>query len=264
MAFGSGQAPVGKVLVFFTSLMQGRPLESMLALASILATILIFLIAVYAQSMKVEIPLSFGRIRGHGIRWPLKFIYTSNIPVILTAALMANIQLWARLLEKWGHPWLGTCSGNSPSTGIIAWLFSPDIVRSLLTGSLRLVDIGHAAVYTLFMIGGAIIFSIFWVQTSGMDAASQARNMIKSGLQIPGFRRDERVLERLLNRYIWPLTIMGAFAVGFLSASADFMGALVNGTSVLLTVMILYNLYESIAKEHMMDMNPILRKMMGK
>lgn len=263
-AFGSGQAPVGKVLVFFTSLMQGRPLESMLALSSILTTILIFMIAVYAQSMKVEIPLSFGRIRGHGIRWPLKFIYTSNIPVILTAALMANVQLWARLLENWGHPLLGTFSGSSPSTGLVAWLYSPDIVRSLLTGSLSGIDIGHAAFYTFFMMAGSVLFSIFWVQTSGMDAASQARNMIKSGLQIPGFRRDERVLERLLNRYIWPLTIMGALVVGFLSASADFMGALVNGTSVLLTVMILYNLYESIAKEHMMDMNPMLRKMMGK
>jgi len=40
-----------------------------------------------------------------------------------------------------------------------------------------------------------MIFSIFWVQTSGMDAATQAKNIMSSGLQIPGFRRDERVLE---------------------------------------------------------------------
>ena len=64
--------------------------------------------------MKVEIPLSFGRVRGHGIRWPLNFLYTSNIPVILVAALMANVQLWARLLQNWGHPWLGSFSGKYP------------------------------------------------------------------------------------------------------------------------------------------------------
>jgi len=70
-------------------------------------------------------------------------------------------------------------------------------------------DIAHALVYILFMIVGAVIFSIFWVQSAGMDARSQAKQMMASGLQIPGFRRDERVLERILDRYIWPLTING-------------------------------------------------------
>ena len=56
---------------------------------------------------------------------------------------------------------------------------------------------------------------------------------------------------------------MGAIAVGFLAASADLMGALTNGTGILLTVMIIYRLYEDIAKQHMMDMHPALRKMMG-
>jgi len=86
---------------------------------------------------------------------------------------------------------------------------------------------------------------------------------MSSGLQIPGFRKDERVLERLLQRYIGPLTIMGAIAVGILAAAADVSGALTSGTGLLLTVMIIYRLYEEIAKQHMMDMNPMLRKFMG-
>src|SRR3989344_3357684 len=104
IAFGTGQAPIGKVFVFFYSLVQGNPTESILAASAIAFTILVFVISVYAQAMKVEIPLSFGRVRGYGIRWPLRFMYTSNIPVILVAALMANVQLWARLLENWGYP----------------------------------------------------------------------------------------------------------------------------------------------------------------
>jgi len=83
-------------------------------------------------------------------------------------------------------------------------------------------------------------------------------------LQIPGFRRDERVLEQILNRYIFPLTVMGAITVGILAASADLLGALSNGTGILLTVMIVYKLYEEIAQQHMMDMHPALRKMMEK
>jgi len=252
----------GAIPALFQSLGAGDPVTAGLMLASIISTIAVFVISVYAQSMKVEIPLSFGRIRGHGIRWPLSFMYTSNIPVILVAALMANIQLWARLLQNWGHPFLGTFSGNTPISGLVAWIQSPDIVSKIITGSISVADIGHSLIYLAFMMIGALIFSIFWVQTAGMDAQSQAKNIMSSGLQIPGFRKDERVLERLLNRYIWPLTIMGSLSVGFLAAFADLSGALSRGTGILLTVMIIYRLYEDIAKQHMMDMNPMMRKFM--
>jgi preprotein translocase subunit SecY len=260
-AFGSGQAPVGQVWVFVQSLMGRNPLGASLALAAILATVFVFAFSVYAQAMKIEIPLSFGRVRGHGMRWPLRFLYTSNIPVILIAALLANIQLWARLLENWGHPFLGTFSGNTPASGFVAWVYPPNIVHAAITSSLTGLDIAHAIVYMLIMIGGAVMFSLFWVQTSGMDAKAQAKQMMSSGLQIPGFRRDPRVLEGILNRYIPSLTVLGGIAIGILAAAADLMGALANGTGILLAVMIIYKLYEEIAQQHMMDMHPAMRKM---
>ncbi len=261
-AFGSGQPPVGAILSFFTSLANQDPRGAAVAIAGVLTTIIVFVVAVYVQAMKVEIPLSFGRIRGHGIRWPLKFIYTSNIPVILIAALLANFQLWARLLEQWGKPFLGTYAGNAPATGFVLWITPPNIIGSLIQGAFSFNMLAHALFYAVILVIGAIIFSIFWVQTSGMDARSQAKQMMSSGLTIPGFRRDERVLEKLLNRYIFPLTVMGAIAVGIIAAIADLMGALTNGTGILLAVMIIYNLYETIAQQHMMDMHPALRKMM--
>ena len=262
--FGTGEAPVGAIFAIFHFLPLGDVANVAINLAAIAATVLVFILAVYAQSMKVEIPLSFGRVRGQGIRWPLSFIYTSNIPVILVAALIANIQLFAMMLSQRGINILGTFVGSTPSTGIVAWLHPTDIVGSLIKGSLRSIDVLHAGTYILFMIVGSVIFSHFWVQTSGLDPKSQAKQMMASGLQIPGFRRDERVLERLLERYIGPLTIMGAIAVGFLAATADLTGALTSGTGLLLSVMIVYNLYESISQQHMMDMNPMLRKFMEK
>ncbi len=263
-ALGTGGDPIGQVWVFFRSLIAGNLQTAGLAVAAIIATILIFVIAVYVQSMKVEVPLSFGRIRGYGIRWPLKFLYTSNIPVILIAALLANIQLWARLLEGWGKPILGTFTGNVPTSGIVAWLFGPDIIGELIrSATFNWRIFAQAGVYALFMIGGSVLFSVLWVQTSGMNAENQARQIISSGLQVPGFRRDPRVIEQLLSRYILPLTVMGGAAVGFLAASADLLGALSRGTGILLAVMIVYQLYEHIAQEHMMDMHPMLRKMMG-
>lgn len=262
-AFGSGQAPVGAFLVFFTSLIAGAPQEAFLALAAILATLLVFVLSVYAQAMKVEIPLSFGKVRGFGYRWPLQFLYTSNMPVILVAALLANLQLWARLLQNYGYPLLGTFAGNAPASGIILWLNHPSLLQNLLTGAFTPFDLAQAFTYTAFLVIGSIIFSIFWVQTSGMDAGKQAKQIMASGLQIPGFRRDERIVEHLLQRYIFPLTIMGGATIGLLAATADLLGALSRGTGILLTVMIIYRLYEDIAKQHMMDMHPALRKMMG-
>ena len=271
--FGSGTPPVGAVWVLIRSLLNSEITGAAIPFFAILFTILVFVISVYAQAMKVEIPLSFGRVRGHGIRWPLKFLYTSNIPVILVAALLANVQLWARLLQNRAGDagflaWLsqnifGQFSGNIPISGLVFWTNPPNIPQAIILNQFTSTILLQALVYMLFMVIGAVIFSIFWVQTSGMDARSQAKQILSSGLQIPGFRRDERVLETILNRYIMPLTVMGGIAIGILAALADVTGALARGTGILLAVMIIYRLYEEIAQQHMMDMNPALRKMMG-
>ena len=76
-------------------------------LISIVATVIVFAMVVYLQSMKVEIPLSLGRVRGLSIKWPLKFIYTSNMPVILVAALIASMSFWGLMLNNMGLPLLG-------------------------------------------------------------------------------------------------------------------------------------------------------------
>ena len=259
---------IGAFPSLFQSLAAGDPTTAGIMLAALLSTVLVFVMAVYAQAMKVEIPLSYGRIRGHGIRWPLSFMYTSNIPVILVAALMANMQLWGSLMQNWGFPILGRFSETTgqPISGFVAWIQGPQIVTSIIQQHTLFIGFApylQSLLYILVFMLGSMMFSIFWMQTAGMDARSQAKQMMASGLQIPGFRRDERVLESLLNRYIWPLTIMGGLAVGFLAAIADLTGALSRGTGILLAVMIVYRLYEEISRHHMMDMNPMLRRFMG-
>ena len=255
--------PVGALPFLFKALSIGDTTGAALAIAGVLVTIIVFVISVYVQAMKVEIPLSFGRVRGFGMRWPLRFIYTSNIPVILIAALMANIQLWAKLLENLGKPILGTFSGGVPSSGFVYWLNAPDMVSALITGSATLAMVGQALVYVTFLVLGSILFSVLWVKTANMDAGAQAKQILSSGLQIPGFRRDPRVLESVLNRYIPGLTVMGAATVGALAALADLGGALSRGTGILLAVMIMYRMYEDIAKQHAFDMHPALRKVIA-
>ena len=121
----------------------------------------------------------------------------------------------------------------------------------------------RAGIYSLLLIAGSVIFSIFWVSTSGMDARSVAEQIEGLGMQIPGFRRDPRIIEQVLDRYIPTLAIISGLFIGILAAMADFTGALGTGTGILLTVMIIYNLYENIASRYMQDMHPAMRKFFG-
>lgn len=255
----------GKILVLISSVISGDITAATLAFVTIATTSIIFLAVVWAQSLKVEIPLSFDRLRGYGIKWPLSFFYASNIPVILTAALVANLQLFAGLVENWvGHATiLGGFSQGQAISGIAFWLHSTDLVEAIVRGSLRGIFLLQGFTHILFYMALSIIFAVFWVKTSGMDASAQARNILSSGLQIPGFRKDERVLESILNRYVMPLTIMGGAAVGLLAALADLLGALVGGTAILLAIMIAYQFYQNIAQQHAVDMHPALKKMIG-
>ncbi len=255
----------GKVFVLIQSIINKYPVEILSAVATILATVVIFLIVVWAQSLKVEIPLSFGRLRGYGMKWPLLFFYASVIPVILTAALIANIQLFGGLLQNWlGHPtFLGNFVDGRAISGLAFWMHSTNLLDLIVRGGFLWKYLIQGFTHIIFYMGFATLFSIFWVKTSGMDSKAQAKKIASSGLQVAGFRQDIRILESILDRYIMPLTVMGGLAIGLLAAFTDLLGALVSGTAMLLVIMIFHQFYQNIAQQHMTDMNPGLRKFMG-
>jgi preprotein translocase subunit SecY len=279
----SGTACSGKLLVMIQSLMSNPPdqIGFLAALAAILATIVIFLIIVWAQSLKIEIPLSFGKIRGYGIKWPLSFFYASVIPVILTAALVANIQLFGGIIENAATPclteegcsgmakiasyftWLGEFQGGQAISGLAFWLGSTNLLELLIKGGFLTRYLLQAVTHILFFAVFCTLFSIFWVKTSGMDAKSQAEKITSSGLQVAGFRQDTRIIESILNRYIMPLTVMGGVAIGLLSSITDLLGALVSGTAMLLVIMIMFQLSQNIVQQHSVDMNPAMKKLIG-
>jgi len=271
----------GRVLALIQSALNRFPIEFLSALAAILATVIIFLMVVWAQSLKVEVPLSFGRIRGYGVKWPLAFFYASVIPVILTAALIANVQLFGGMLENAAvscasaagctglakfasyFGFLGSFSQGQAISGFAFWLGSTNILDLIIRGGFLPIYLIQGVTHILFFVFFSTIFSIFWVKTSGIDAKAQAHKIASSGLQVAGFRQDERVLESILDRYIMPLTVMGGIAIGLLASITDLLGALVSGTAILLVIMIMYQFYQNIAQQHSMDMNPAMRKFFG-
>ncbi|HDD36301.1 MAG TPA: preprotein translocase subunit SecY, partial [Archaeoglobus veneficus] len=100
---------------------------------------------------------------------------------------------------------------------------------------------------------------------SGMDAKTVASQIAKSGMQVPGFRKSPQVLERILQRYIPKLTVLGGAAIGILTLIANVLGTIghVSGTGLLLAVSIAYRFYEDLAKEQLTEMHPMLRKFLG-
>ena len=267
LCIGTGNTCSGALLNAFSGFASGQFNLALLSITAIFATIFIFAISLFAQSIKVEIPLAFSNIRGFGRRWPLNLFYTSNMPVILASALLINLTLFGSFIASQG---LGFSifgfavpgefgSGGTPTGGLAYYLSAPHgFLLNILSGVQ--VDYLRAITYVLFLTVLCVTFALFWVETTNMGPERVAEQISSVGMQIPGFRKDKRILVSVLSKYIYPLTVMGAIAVGLLAATADLLGAYGTGTGILLTVMILYNFYERIGQQYMEDMNPAVRK----
>jgi preprotein translocase subunit SecY len=255
---------------------------------ALIGTIVIFFVVAYLESTRIELPLSHGNARGARGRYPIKLLYASNIPVILMSALLAIVSMVALLLYSndflSGIPLIGhngaigyfeegstTAAGGiawylSAPTGLVSWLMpiiDPATYGDGIHGPLQ--HLAHVAVYFSVMVMGSILFAKFWVETTNLGPEAVAKQIQKSGMQMPGFRRDPRVLKRVLERYIPTITIMSGAIVGALAAFADMVGTTGNasGTGVLLTVGIIIHFYEAMGREQMMEMNPMMRGFFG-
>ena len=262
-------------------------------IAALVSSIIVFLVVAYAESSKLELPLTPGKVRGHRGQYPIRLVYASNIPVILMAALLANINMFTLLF--WSHPvlstvpilgrngawsrahWFGSyeVGATTPSDGF-AWYSSMvngvgDWFLPLLnqTGDAYGHSLGqlmvHVVVYVFVMTAGSTVFAKFWIETTNMGAKDVAKQIERTGMQIPGFRKNPVVLERILERYIPPVTLFSGAFVGLLAAGADLLGTVGNatGTGLLLAVGIILRTYEQIQKEQAMEMHPVLREFFG-
>lgn len=261
--------------------------------AALFSSVVVFLVVAYAESSKLELPLTHGKVRGHRGKYPIRLVYASNIPVILMAALLANINMFTLLF--WNHPTLqktpilgkegwGSMSeyigvyepGSSTPSGGFAWYSS--MVNGVNDWLIPILnqqgDIyghslwqigGHVVFYVTLMTVGSMVFAKFWIDTTNMGSKDVAKQIERTGMQIPGFRKNPLVLERILERYIPPVTYFSGAFVGLLAAGADLLGTVGNatGTGLLLAVGIILRTYEQIQKEQAMEMHPMLRQFFG-
>ncbi len=272
----AAEGAVGYIPQAFQTLAAGNLVETAASLIPIIFTVLVFFLVIYLNAMKVEIPLAFGQVKGFGQRYPLSLLYTSVIPIIFTHAMLANLNIMGQMLADRGMPILGRFGeGGIPESGLLYWIYSPqaatprdglltEIVVSRITEA-PLPEITTAWIpYAATVCALTIIFSVFWAKTSGQDSKTVAERIHNMGMSVPGYRRDKRIIKRILDRYIPYLAVLSGLFIGLLSVFADFFGAVGGGIGILLATMIIYKLYEELAQQHMEDMHPALRQFMNK
>ncbi len=235
----------------------------------LLLTVGVLLILVYTQGMKVEIPIVSTKYRGFAATYPIKLMYVSNIPVILASALTANAvfmgqMLWSQLNPRNASPFfniLGQFDPTSPSTpigGIVYYITPP---RGL---DLVALDPMRAVLYVLFMIGIVVVFGKLWVELGGLSSKKAAQNLLDADVVIPGFRRSNKPVEMLLNKYIPSVTILGSVILGLIAGVSDILGVFGSGIAILLTVDILINYYNQLVREKVEMVMPRLGAWLGR
>src|SRR5919198_759842 len=242
------------------------------SLFTLALTIGVILVLVYIEGIHVDVPIVSTKYRGFTAVYPIKLLYTSVIPVILSSALIANAvfmgqMLWANYNPNNTSPvfnWIAQFDPNSqgrqatPTGGILYYITSP---RSL---DVVVADPVRAIVYVIFMTGIVTVFSRLWVELGGLSAKMAARNLLDADVQVPGFRRSEGSVETLLNRYIPSLTIISGVIIGLLASISNVLNVFGSGTGILLMVNIMVSYYQTLVKEQVDNYLPSLAALLGR
>ncbi|MGC8478547.1 MAG: preprotein translocase subunit SecY [Candidatus Micrarchaeia archaeon] len=274
--------------------------NAIMAFGPLIFAMIVFVASIYAYEMKVELPLAFGDIRGIGGRLPIPFLYVSVLPVILASSLELSLAVWFRFLAgvhgslanlaKFFALYTPVAGGSPQLSGGLIYLISPSFplpysaayggiggygayFTYLAThttqlflpwgGVVMVPEWIHIIVYTLVLVALSVVFGKFWIEMTGQNPKELAKQIGETGWQIPGFRRDPRIVESVLNKYIPSVTVLGSIFVGLLAALATLTGAVGTGMGILLTVGIIYMLYQQLQQENIYETYPILNKITG-
>jgi protein transport protein SEC61 subunit alpha len=284
---GEGRIPRGIVIAIFYVLFDNNSATNLddiwvrgqlPSLLGIITTIIIFVIVVWFEGTRVEIPLAYRGYRGFKGKYPMKLLYVSNIPVILVNALYANLlffgqllagpqsglrgqgnDFWLDLIGTFDYQNAGTGKGGYlvPKSGIIYYLSPPLGIQALLDDPLR------AVIYLFIFLLLCIYLGKIWVEVSGLASRDVAQQILDSGMMVPGFRSSAKIIEKILDRYIPTLIVLNGLIIGSLSFMADSLGALTSGTGLLIAIGIIHQYAETISKEVAAQQYPAMKGFLG-
>jgi protein transport protein SEC61 subunit alpha len=223
-------------------------------LTNLLATVFVFIVVIYFQGFRVDLPVKNSKYRGQQGSYPIKLFYTSNIPIILQTALVSNLYFFSQLLFKryptnilvqllgrWQEVEASMGSNSVPVGGLAYYVSPPTSMADIV------YDPFHAVFYFVFILTSCALFSKTWIEVSGSSPRDVAKQLKDQDMVIKGFRENSVIT--VLNRYIPTAAAFGGMCIGALTVIADFMGAIGSGTGILLAVTIIFQYFEMFAKE---------------
>jgi preprotein translocase SecY subunit len=248
------------------------------SLLGLIATLGAFLIIIYMEGVRVELPLSYAGYRGYRSRYPIKLLYVSNLPVIFASALFANVyffsqifwsnynsnnsNFWLNLLGQFNPVYGSTTNPTqitsyAPVGGLVYYVTAPHSFIDVMDAPVK------AFIYLGILVAFCVVFSLTWLEVGGLGPSTVAKQLVDSGMQIPGYRRSGKAVELLLKRYIPAVTVVGGVVVGMVAGVSDFFGVFGSGMGILLSVGIIYQYYELLMQERAAEMYPALRRIFG-
>lgn len=243
----SGQEFEGALISLFHNLITKSSIlhaffrQSLPNVTNLLATVLVFLIVVYFQGFRVVLPVRSKNSRQGG--YPIKLLYTSNMPIILQSALVSNIYFFSQLLyNNFSGSFLvnllGQWRGSTPVGGLAYLITAPSSLAAHPC---------HTLFYIVFMLSTCAFLSKTWIEVSGSSARDVTKQLNKQGMGMAGHRDSNMYKE--LNRYIPTAAAFGGVCIGALTVLADFTGAIGSGTGILLAVTTIYQFLDTFDKE---------------
>ncbi len=250
------------------------------SLIGFIATIAAFIIVIYLNGIRIELPMSYAGYKGFRSKYPIKLLYVSNLPVIFASALFANVYFFTQLIwTSIGRPEPGknlfmdivgsykvvtsvgannqTQTSVVPAGGLGYLTTAPHNLQSVAADPIR------AVAYIAILIAFCAVFSLIWLEVGGLGPDKVAQQLMDSGMQIPGYRRSGRPIETMLKRYIPVVTVLGGVIVAIVAGISDFLGVFGSGTGILLSVGIIYQYYELLMRERAAEMYPAFRRILG-
>ena len=269
----------GVILAMGQAIAEGKPLSEVFIrqvggrgdILGLISTVAIIAVLLYAEGVRVEIPISHSRFAGYRGTYPVKLLYVSNVPVILASTVFTNIYylasiVWSRfnpdnsnqLLNLLGTFRVDETAGTPvPSGGLAYYVIGPNSFTDAAADPTR------AAVFALLMVGFCVLLGKFWISVAGLSPERIADQLISAGMQVPGFRRAPEIVASIIRRYIGAVTIIGSVIVGLLASVASYVNAFGTGTGLLLMIGILYQYYTLLLRERVVEMYPAISRVLG-
>merc|ERR1712084_59119 len=167
-------------------------------LTNLFATMFVFFIVIYFQGFRVDLPVTYQKVRGQQGSYPIKLFYTSNIPIILQTALVSNLYFFSQLLYRrfksnmlvnllgqWQEMDYG---GQSVPVGGLAYYISPPQSFTHIWE-----DPFHALFYVLFVLISCALFSKTWIEVSGSSSRDVAKQLRDQQMMFKGHREDSLI-----------------------------------------------------------------------